>query len=466
MAILYKEFRMTLHIHKKIKRFIEENNLIEKGNELILGISGGADSMMLLHYFYTYQEEYQISLSVAHIHHGIRESADLDAALVEHTCKEYSIPFHRHNCNIKELAKQRKVSEEEIGREERYNFFISLLNPSAKIVTAHNMNDQAETMMMRFLRGTDIKGLAGILPKRDEIIRPLLCLTRGEIENYCERHKVVYRHDETNFLPIYTRNKIRLECMPYIEKAINPSVVKVLGEHSKLYREEEAFLESHTQNLYDEIVTYKNEELILDGNLLKSHHSYMQKRVLFMAIGELTGSQKDLCSKHLENCLGLLNGQSGKEIHLPGEITLRKIYDVLILSKTKTGQVTYARPLLLGIQDIPEAHLVVSLRLVSKEEIRGKNENLYTKYIDYGKIKNGLQIRTRKPEDYISIGTGTKKLKKLFIDDKISKDIRDYLPLIADGDEIIWITGGRLNTDYYVTKETTQVLEIQMMNER
>ena len=102
----------------------------------------------------------------------------------------------------------------------------------------------------------------------------------------------------------------------------------------------------------------------------------------------------------------------------------------------------------------------------SKEEIEQKNENLYTKYIDYGRIKNGLQIRTRKPEDYISVGTGTKKLKKLFIDDKISKDVRDCLPLIADGDEIIWIAGGRLNTDYYVTHKTTKVLEIQMMNER
>ena len=466
MAILYKEFGMTAYIHKKIKKFIEDNNLIEKGNELILGISGGADSMMLLHYLYTYKEEYEISLRVAHIHHGIRESADLDAELVEETCRVYQVPFHRHNCNIKELAKERKGSEEEIGREERYNFFISLLNPSARIVTAHNMNDQAETMMMRFFRGTDIKGLGGILPKRDNIIRPLLCVTRKGIETYCEKHQVVYRHDETNFLPIYTRNKIRLECTPYIESAINPSVVKVLGEHSKLYREEEAFLETYTKELYDKLATFEKEELILDGTLLKSQHSYMQKRIFYMAIGELTGSQKDIGSKHLESCLGLLNGQRGKEIPLPGEVTLRKVYDTLVLAKQKITTIAYERMLALGVQEIPEAHLVLSLKLVTKEEIEQKNENLYTKYIDYGRIKNGLQIRTRKPEDYISVGTGTKKLKKLFIDDKISKDVRDCLPLIADGDEIIWIAGGRLNTDYYVTHKTTKVLEIQMMNER
>lgn len=457
---------MVEQIHEKIKRFVEKNELIEKGNELILGVSGGADSMMLLHYFYTYKEEYQVSLKVAHIHHGIRESANLDAALVEDNCKAYNIPFYRHDCNIKELAKQKKCSEEECGREERYNFFISLLNPGAKIVTAHNMNDQAETMMMRFFRGTDIKGLSGISPKREQIIRPLLGVTRKEIEDYCKTYEVPFRHDETNFMPIYTRNKIRLECTPYIERAINPSFIKVLGEHSQLYREEEEFLESHTTSLFEIVASQKGNEIFLDEKLLKTYHPYMQKRLFLMAIGKLTGSLKDVSSKHLENCLALMEGQSGKEIHLPEEVTLRKIYDKLILTKGKRQSVSYAKSLSLGIHEIEEANIVLSLKIVSKETIHQKSENIYTKYIDYGRIKNGLQIRTRQPEDYISLGTGKKKLKKMFIDDKISKDVRDGLPLIADGDEIIWVIGSRLNTNYYVTQETTKVLEIQMMNER
>ncbi len=144
-------------IHKKISDFIDNNNLINKNDELILGVSGGADSMMMLHYFYTYREYYEITLKVAHIHHGIRDSAEIDAKLVEDTCNKYDIPFFRHNCNIKELSKERGLSEEEVGRQERYSFFISLSNLNAKIVTAHNMNDQAETMLMRFFRGTDVK---------------------------------------------------------------------------------------------------------------------------------------------------------------------------------------------------------------------------------------------------------------------------------------------------------------------
>ena len=466
MAILYKEFGMVEQIHEKIKRFITKNELIEKGNELILGVSGGADSMMLLHYFYTYKEEYEVGLKVAHIHHGIRESADLDAALVEATCKAYHIPFYRHDCNIKALAKQKKCSEEECGREERYNFFISLLNANARIVTAHNMNDQAETMMMRFLRGTDVKGLGGIAPKREQIIRPLLEVTREEIEAYCKAYKVPFRHDETNFMPIYTRNKIRLECTPYIEREINPSFVRVLGEHSELYREEEAFLESHTVSLFREIANEQENQIVIDEIRLKSYHSYMQKRLFLMGITRLIGSSKNLSSKHLQSCLDLMEGQSGREIHLPEGIILRKIYNQLILSKEKVEVAAYARPLKLGIQEIKEANIVLSLKIIAKETIHQKSENLYTKYIDYDRIKDGLQIRTRQPDDYISLGNGTKKLKKMFIDDKISKDVRDHLPLIADGDEIIWVIGSRLNTNYYVTQETTKVLEIQMMNER
>ncbi len=274
-----------LDVHHKIESFIKDNNLIDKGNELILGVSGGADSMMLLHYFYTNREYYGVSLKVAHIHHGIRESAEIDAKLVENTCNEYGIPFFRHNCNIYELSKETGMSEEEVGRQERYSFFISLLNQNGKIVTAHNMNDQAETMMMRFFRGTDIKGLGGIPPKRNDfIIRPLLSITRKEIEQYCSENNVTYRNDETNFVPIYTRNKIRLECTPYIEECINPSLVRVLGEHSKIYREQEEFLGQYVGGIYEDIRIIDGKSVILNYDKLISEHTYIQRRIILLAI--------------------------------------------------------------------------------------------------------------------------------------------------------------------------------------
>ncbi|MBE6024408.1 MAG: tRNA lysidine(34) synthetase TilS [Cellulosilyticum sp.] len=457
---------MEKQVHEKIKAFIHKHDMIHPGDELVLGVSGGADSMMLLYYFFLYQNLYHVTLKVAHVHHGLREAAEMDAQLVEAFCKRHNIPFFRHDCQIKEIARIRKLSEEEAGREERYNFFISLLNGNGRIVTAHNMNDQAETMIMRFTRGTDIKGLSGILPKRENIIRPLLCLTREEIEAYCKEMNISYRDDESNFKTIYTRNKIRLECIPYIKEALNPSIVSVLARQGELYREEDEFLTIHAVELFEECYIKQGDKEALDLSKLMSMHPYMQKRIILMAIEKMIG-RKDITSSHIESCIELCNLQVGKEVHLPYGLVVKKDYEYLLLYKENKDEIlSYCIDLKEGKQVISEADITIELRKFAFERINQKNENIYTKYIDYGKIKNGLQIRTRRPSDYIKLKSGTKKLKKLFTDDKISKSIRDTLPLIADGNEIIWIVGGRLNSDYYITEHTNEVLEIKILKGR
>lgn len=454
---------MEKQVHEKMKAFIEKYDLISPGDELILGVSGGADSMMLLHYFFLHQKLYDVTLKVAHIHHGLRRAADLDAQLVEESCKQYGIPFYRHDCNIAQISKTRRISEEEAGRLERYNFFISLLNPSGKIVTAHNMNDQAETMLMRFTRGTDIKGLAGILPKRDRIIRPMLCLSREEIEAYCNQMQILYRDDETNFKEIYTRNKIRLRCIPYIKEEINPSIISVLGRQSELYREEEEFLSLHTKECFEHACKVNSEEILIRRSALESMHTYMQKRIILLGIEKVIG-RKDITSNHLSNCIDLMGLQVGRAIHLPNGLILQKDYEYLRLSKGKKEEDTsYCIDLKEGKYYLPEAEMTIEIRKCPYERINQNNENIYTKYIDYGKIKNGLQIRTRRASDYIKLKGGSKKLKKLFTDDKISKNVRDTIPLIADGNEVVWIVGNRLNTDYYITERTEEILEIKIL---
>lgn len=452
---------MEKEIHEKVKAFINKHQLIRANDELVLGVSGGADSMMLAYYFFLHQKEYQITLKVAHIHHGLREAASLDAQLVEDFCVSRQISFYRHDCDVRSLAKAKKISEEEAGREERYNFFISLLNPNGKIVTAHHMNDQAETMMMRFFRGTDIKGLAGIKPQRDRIIRPLLCLTREEIEAYCKEMQIPYRDDETNFKTIYTRNKLRLQCIPYIKEEFNPSIVEVLGRQSELYREEDEFLSLHAKALFNECQIVENEQIQLDIERFSKLHVYMQKRVMLLAIEEMVG-RKDITSLHLESCIKLITMQVGKEIHLPYGLIVRRDYHKILLFK-ESKSVAYSAPLTLGLQYIEEADLTIELSIVPKERINQNNENIYTKYIDYGKIKDRLQIRTRRSSDYIKLIGGSKKIKKLFTDDKISKNLRDTMPLIADGNEIVWVIGNRLNIDYYITEYTNEILEIKIL---
>ncbi len=337
------------------------------------------------------------------------------------------------------------------------------------------MNDQAETMMMRFFRGTDVKGLGGIPPKRDEvIIRPLLCITRKEIESYCSINNVTYRDDETNFIPVYTRNKIRLKCTPYIEETINPSLVRVLGEHSALYQEQEDFMSKYTSDVYSKLKVVEENKILLNNHILQNEHIYIQKRIIAQAIREISGELRDITSRHIDLCLRLVNSQSGKKVNLPRNINFHKIYDQIVVTKYEKNNhnlscsesATYELPLSLGEQYIARYNSVISLNLISVDEAVQKQENLYTKYIDYGKIKDSLQFRTRRPNDYMRIGIGTKKLKKIFTDDKVPVDRREVMPLIADGNEIVWIIGGRLNADYYITNNTTQVLEIQMANER
>ena len=481
---------MERKVHEKVRAFIEKHELIKAGDELVLGVSGGVDSMMMLFYFYLHQKDYHITLKVAHVHHGLRESAELDAKLVEAFCMEKGIPFFRHDCNIKAVSMERKLSEEEAGREERYNFFISLLNDGGKIVTAHNMNDQAETMLMRFVRGTDIKGLSGILPKRNQIVRPLLCLTRQEIEAYCKEMDIPFRDDETNFQTLYTRNKIRLECIPYIKEYLNPAIISSLGRQSELYREEEEFLSLHAKKLYKKCVVYVRDEIHIDLEFFKQQHVYMQKKIMRLAIDEMIGL-KDISHKHIDSCIELTKLPAGKEVHLPLGLVVRKDYHMMVLSvlvqkgkkaakdksnekiesskelleNAKQTKTMFCIDLIEGKQYIKEAGLTIELCKIPVKRINQNKENIYTKYIDYGKIKNGLQIRTQRSLDYIRLKSGSKKLKKLFTDDKISKAIRDTLPLIADGNEIVWIVGNRLNANYYITEHTEEVLEIKILIE-
>ncbi len=454
---------MSKTIENKVKNFIREYNLIQNGDNLVVGVSGGADSMMLLHFLYEHQAYYDIHIKVAHIHHGVRIEADSEAVFVEQVSKKWQLPYYRHNCNIKQLSKEKGLSEEEVGRIERYNFFISLSNDYSKIVTAHHMNDQAETLIMRFLRGTDLNGLGGIPPKRGNIIRPLLCLKRTEIEDYCLYHGISYKDDHTNFTTIYTRNKVRLECIPYIEQNLNPNIVNLLGEHSHLYREGEEFLKNYTKEVFDKCVSKSGENVVIELATFQNYHKYIQKRVVLSAIEALNTVVKDITLKHLESIIGLTHLQSGKKICLPYNIIGYKEYNKLIIGYQKCVDLAYHYPINIGAKIIPEARVTIILTCVEKQAINQKNEKMYTKYIDYGKIRGELQMRTRLSHDYLVTQAGTKKLKKIFIDDKVPKILRDSMPLIADGEEIIWIIGSRLSVNYYVTEETKQVLEIKII---
>ena len=455
---------MIKQIEEKVKKYIHHHKLIEKGDTIVVGVSGGADSMMLLHFLNKYKDYYGIYLKVAHVHHGIRLEADEDRDYVEAMAKKWNIPCYIHHCNIKAMAKERKMSEEEIGREERYNFFISLTNENDKIATAHNTNDQAETLIMRFLRGTDIKGLGGILAKRGSIIRPILCLTREEIEQYCRANHIDFHTDHTNYETIYTRNKIRLECIPYIQKNVNPNINMTLFEHSQIYQEQEAFLESYTHNIFSKIVKVKEQKIDISIDGLLKEEIYIQKRILYKSLSAIIGHSKDISLKHINQMIDLVNMENGKKICLPYDCMVYKNYEVLTISMESKGVFSnYEYTLQMGINNIEALDMKISMAFVTRKTFEQSQQNMYTKYIDYDRIKDNLCLRTRRINDYIVLKNGSKKLKKFYIDEKIPQHKRDSWPIITYGQEVVWVLDSRLNVNYFVTDRTENILEIKVI---
>lgn len=457
---------MTEVIDQKVKQYIAKHSMLRSGDEVVIGVSGGADSMMLLHFLNRHKGFYQIHLKVAHVHHGIRANADQDAAYVETIAREWKLPFYIKKCNIPELANEWQMTEEEAGRKVRYDFFISLTNQDGKIATAHNMNDQAETMMMRFLRGTDIQGLRGIPPKRENIIRPILGLTREEVEKYCSEWNLVYQQDETNFMPIYTRNKLRLECIPYIKEHFNSNIIHVMARQSEVYGEADAFLTQYTHKIFQGISSFVEGKVSLKRDELLKQEVYIQKRLVLKAIDKLLGHTKEISSNHIKAILELITKQSGKKINLPFSICVINDYEEVHFSIKEEDKISnYEYTLQMGTTNIKEVAFSFQIKEVTAKTFEQRQENMYTKYIDYDKIKDSLRIRNRQPLDVITLPGGTKKLKKFFSDEKIPLEIRNTMPLVVDGNEIVWVVGSRLNSKYYVTDKTTRVLELIALKE-
>ncbi|NLK97474.1 MAG: tRNA lysidine(34) synthetase TilS [Epulopiscium sp.] len=451
---------------ERIYKIIKEYNMIQKDNNIIVGVSGGADSMCLLHLLKEVSQDYPFKITAVHINHGIRgKEADEDAAYVRDICKAWDIPCFIYTIDVKKEASKRKCSEEEAGRAIRYEMFekVRLETHGAKIAVAHNMNDQAETVLMQLFRGSGMKGLGGISPVRGNIIRPLLQFTRDEIENYCIQHQIHYRQDYTNALNIYTRNKIRNELIPFIKENFNPNIVKTLYNMSILLREEESFLDEQTENHLKLCIKEEKDQLvILDNNLFNTYHPVLKKRIIRRVIERLRGHLRNIDLNHILDIIELSTKGTGKKLCLPNDIIVKRQYEDLIF---QVGEASFdgfcydlSIPSTIFVQELKAQ---IETTLLDRENFNLSLQNTCTKSFDYDKIENGLQIRTKKPGDRIILKNGTKKLKDFFIDEKIPRDERDSIPLLADGNRILWVIGYRYSDAYKITSSTCKVLQVR-----
>lgn len=304
----------------EVLKTIKTYNLINKGDKVVVGVSGGPDSMCLLHVLYTLKKELGIEIFVAHINHMIREAADSETQYVQNFCKKLGIKCFVKKENVTYLAKQQKKGTEEIGRQIRYEFFNEILTEtdSNKIATAHNSNDRAETVILNILRGSGISGLKGIEVMREQkYIRPLIDINRTDIEKYCKENGLNPRYDESNDENIYSRNKVRNIIIPYIKKEFNPNIIKTINRLSAVATEENEYIQKIVKKEYCQMATKENENIILDLKKFNDLELVIKRRIILYTINEVVHTTSGIEKVNIDDIIKLCNNNIGNKYIMP-----------------------------------------------------------------------------------------------------------------------------------------------------
>lgn len=443
-------------LEKIALKTITKHNLICKNDHIIIGVSGGADSICLLHFLNSIKDELSLKITAVHINHCMRgEESDQDSKFVVDFCKNINIPVKVFSFDIYSKAKEQSITIEEAGRKYRYTSFNNVLKEvnGTKIAVAHNKDDNAETILMRFFRGTGIKGLSGISYKRDNIIRPILDCLRTDIEDYCQRNNLSYRNDSTNSMDIYTRNKIRLNLIPSIKNDFNPNIVDTLCHMSKTFSSENEFLDRlASEALKNCLVTKDDNKIVLDINELKKVDLVLQKRLLRLCLSLFNNDLYNISSEHISMIIDILEKQTGKSLNLPNDLYVYKQYNNLIVCKnchTIKNDVSYSYQIQLDKEIYIEE---INKYILLSKNIINISTKVYTISLNYDKIKHSLFIRQRNAGDKIHINNMTKKVKNLFIDLKIPANERSLYPILVCEDTVIGILGLCLSNEYKPNK--------------
>lgn len=414
-----------MNVAEIVKNTIKEHNLIDSGDRVLVGLSGGADSVALLRCLCGLSESIGFTLACAHVNHTLRETADRDMLFCKVLCEELSIPFFCKTADIQAGAKAAGMSTEAFARNVRYEYFASL--GFDKIATAHNKNDVAETLLLNFMRGASLSGLSGIPYRRDNIIRPLLDVKKSEILEFCKENGYEFVTDETNFEEVYTRNKIRLDLIPKIEEKFNPNFVNVAAKNAKLLREDAELLDNIAKKEYPGFV---------DLNELSACAMPIMRRILQLHWKSATDVSDNLPSAYIEDVLKLCkNAKTGKSVDLPDGFSARCEYGRLIIEKNE-AKIDFEYKIYPDkVLNIPEIGKDILIRRCDEKAHFYANDGA------------DFAVRNKRQGDiFYPVGmTGKKKLSDFFTDKKIPKKQRDKIPLILVDKEIAAV--GNMRSD-------------------
>ena len=462
-------------VEHKVIRTIKEYHMLAPGDRVIAAVSGGADSVCLLALLWGMKKEWKLELEAVHIHHGLREQeADRDADFVRELCAGMGVGCHIIRVDVGQFAVESGMSVEEAGRYLRYEALEQEAQAlegrkggPVKIAVAHHSDDQAETILHNLFRGSGLSGLKGIAYVRGRIIRPLLDLPRAEIISWLREKGYSWVLDSTNASDHYTRNRIRRRLLPLIEGEVNQGAVGNILRMGRLAGQADEYLRDQGKcwigkHVKEQQSGHQGHQLgrqwhqpqypapvLLPCTPLMEEPEIIQSYVVMELLKQLAGSARDLGWIHVQQVLGLCGRPVGKEVHLPYSLTARRGYGDIILGRNISPEED-------GGMGLPE----VELEVFPYKKGTHFPKNMYTKWFDCDKIEGTPVVRTRRPGDYITLADGSRKaLKRFMIDEKIPRQLRDQVPVLAEGSHVMWVMGYRISEFYKIGPGTTRILQ-------
>lgn len=478
---------------ENVGNYVREHHMLSPEDVVVTGVSGGADSVCLLLVLSALKREIPFRLLAVHVNHMIREEAGEDAAYVRELCGRMGVPFFLVQKNVTELSQTENLSLEEAGRQVRYAAFQDVLlqeapeafsQGRAKIAVAHNLNDRAETMLFHLFRGSGLSGLCSIRPVREnpdgsKVIRPLLNTSRRQIEDFLKGLGMGWKEDATNAGDHYTRNRIRHHLLPLAEREVCEGAVENMGRAADILSDTEDFVQREAAAAYVACVTKTApERLVIPVEKFLQFHPVLQGRMLLLALEELAGEKKDLSAAHIHAMLSLFKNRANRELSLPYGIRAWRVYGEVVVERAADskaggaeGEIQPQGILVLlpepdgqPVEIAADDGTIFEFKVFTREKTVNIPQNQYTKWFDYDRIEKSLEIRTRVSGDYLTVNAAfsRKSVQDYMVNEKIPRQERDHILLLADGSHILWVPGYRISTYYKINENTKHILQVQL----
>ncbi len=458
-----------------VKSTIGKYGMISPGDTILVGVSGGPDSLALLHLLRRLQDPLQCRLYAGHLDHMFRGGeAEADARLVESLCRQWQVPIVMERVNVPQYIEKHGLSPQQGAREVRYRFYREAAERlgASRVALGHHADDQAETVLLNLIRGTGLKGLSGIPPARDGVfIRPLLEARRKQLEEYCREYGIAYRVDSSNLKTVYLRNRVRLELMPLLEEKYNPAAVECLNRLAGIVRDEDEYMDTVARiALEDAVMSREEGKIALFVEKFNCCPAAVKRRMIAAVYRELAGYLRTPAYVHIEGALEMASGKSPRgRIEMPGGVILVKRCRLLemIRSRESPRIPFYQYPLKVpGLTRIPEIDRTILAEPL--DAVRAGDPRRFSSdqaLLDLESLEGPLCVRRRRDGDvFFPLGSGGKvKLKKFFIDLKVPREQRDTIPIVTCGNDIVWVAGIRPGEPWRVTDKTRLCLRLELL---